>query len=71
MVIKQIPSLKINDDKSVGEDRELEESVESETTILKMLKHPNIIQYYDSFTIASTTHIVMEYAEGSVENMFC
>lgn len=39
----------------------------NETKVLKMLNHPNIIQYYDSFlshTDATSMYIVMEYAPG-------
>lgn len=34
----------------------------NEVAILKSLKHPNIIRYYDSFTSSGSFYIVMEYA---------
>ncbi|KAJ8980557.1 hypothetical protein NQ317_001064 [Molorchus minor] len=40
------------------------QSTKNEVAILKSLNHPNIIQYYDSFTINSTFYIVMEYASS-------
>ena len=38
----------------------------SETRVLSMLRHPNIIKYYDSFlsTDGSLMYIVMEFAPG-------
>ena len=39
----------------------------NETKVLKMLNHPNIIQYHESFlshTDATSMYIVMEYAPG-------
>ena len=38
----------------------------NETKVLSMLKHPNIIRYYDSFLSPDLTHmyIVMEFAPG-------
>ena len=38
----------------------------SETRVLSMLGHPNIIKYYDSFlsTDGSLMYIVMEFAPG-------
>ena len=38
----------------------------NETKVLSMLKHPNIIRYYDSFLSSDLTHmyIVMEFAPG-------
>lgn len=35
-----------------------------EVTILKKLKHPNIIKFYNSFEEENSLYIVMEYAEG-------
>ena len=38
----------------------------NETKVLSMLKHPNIIRYYDNFLSpdATSMYIVMEYATG-------
>jgi len=36
----------------------------NEINVLKMLHHPNIIGYYDSFTAEKSLMIVMEYAPG-------
>lgn len=38
----------------------------NETNVLSMLKHPNIIRYYDSFLSSDLTHmyIIMEFAHG-------
>ena len=37
---------------------------ENEITLLKVLKGPTIIRYYDSFIENDSIHIIMEYAEG-------
>ena len=37
---------------------------ENEVTLLKVLKGPTIIRYYESFTQNETIYIVMECAEG-------
>ena len=36
----------------------------NEVKVLSMLKHPNIIEYYDSFFHEQAMMIVMEYASG-------
>ena len=38
----------------------------NEINVLKMLHHPNIIGYYDSFTAEKSLMIVMEYAPGRI-----
>ena len=40
----------------------------NEVTILKMLNHPNIIEYYESFLADKAMMIVMEYAEGLLQS---
>lgn len=35
----------------------------NEAKILKMLKHPNIIEYFDSYFRDNEFHIIMEYAQ--------
>jgi NIMA (never in mitosis gene a)-related kinase len=37
---------------------------ENEISLLKVLKGPTIIRYFDSFIESDAIHIVMEYAEG-------
>ena len=39
----------------------------NEINVLKMLHHPNIIGYYDSFTAEKSLMIVMEYAPGEMQ----
>jgi NIMA (never in mitosis gene a)-related kinase len=42
---------------------------ENELALLKLLKGPTIIRYYDSFVENDIIHIVMEYAEkGSLHD---
>jgi NIMA (never in mitosis gene a)-related kinase 8 len=43
------------------EERKL---AENEIALLKVLKGPTIVRYYDSFIENEAIHIVMEYAEG-------
>lgn len=56
MVIKQIPV----DDLPIHERR----ASMTEVSVLKMLKHPNIVGYYDSFVEDKSLMIAMEYAPG-------
>ena len=56
MVIKQIPV----DDLPIEERR----SSMNEVSVLKMLQHPNIVAYYDSFVEEKSLMIAMEYAPG-------
>ena len=41
----------------------------NEINVLKMLHHPNIIGYYDSFTAEKSLMIVMEYAPGNYHDI--
>ena len=56
VVIKQIPV-----DELLAEERR---SAMNEVSVLKMLKHPNIVAYYDSFVEDKSLMIAMEYAPG-------
>ena len=56
VVIKQIPV----DDLPIEERR----VSMNEVSVLKMLKHPNIVAYYDSFVEDKSLMIAMEYAPG-------
>ena len=56
VVIKQIPV----DDLPIAERR----ASMNEVSVLKMLKHPNIVAYYDSFVEDKSLMIAMEYAPG-------
>lgn len=38
--------------------------------VLKMLEHPNIIKYYDSYIEKQRVCIVMDYAEGGNFNFY-
>ena len=62
MVIKQIPV----------DDLRTEErmATTNEVKVLSMLKHPNIIAYYDNFVDEKSLMIVMEYAPGGTLNDF-
>ena len=42
----------------------------NEVKVLSMLKHPNIIAYYDNFVDEKSLMIVMEYAPGGTLNDF-
>merc|ERR1719487_693655 len=37
---------------------------QSEAKVLRSLKHPNIVGYYDTFVEATKLYIVMEFADG-------
>ncbi len=56
VVIKQIPV----DDLPIDERR----ASMNEVSVLKMLQHPNIVAYYDSFVEEKSLMIAMEYAPG-------
>jgi len=43
-------------------DSEILQQAKNEAKILKMLKHPNIIEYFDSYFRDNEFHIIMEYA---------
>lgn len=47
-------------------DREGRQEALTEARVLAMLKHPNIIDYYDSFLEDKALMIAMEYAEGTL-----
>eukprot|EP01062_Namystynia_karyoxenos_P070135 TRINITY_DN6550_c0_g1_i1.p2 TRINITY_DN6550_c0_g1~~TRINITY_DN6550_c0_g1_i1.p2 ORF type:complete len:526 (+),score=190.83 TRINITY_DN6550_c0_g1_i1:138-1580(+) len=40
------------------------EAVDSEVTLLRSLKHPNIVRYEECIHIGSVLYLVMEYADG-------
>uniref|UniRef100_A0A7S3LWD3 non-specific serine/threonine protein kinase n=1 Tax=Palpitomonas bilix TaxID=652834 RepID=A0A7S3LWD3_9EUKA len=42
-----------------------EKRLKSEVDILKRMKHPNIVEYYESFTEGDNFYIVMELVEGT------
>ena len=62
MVIKQIPV----------DDLRTEERVATtnEVTVLRMLKHPNIVAHYGNFVDQKSLMIVMEYAPGGTLHDF-
>ena len=62
MVIKQIPV----------DDLQTEERVATtnEVTVLRMLKHPNIVAHYGNFVHERSLMIVMEYAPGGTLHDF-
>ena len=55
-IIKQIPVEEMS--------REERQAAMNEVKVLSMLKHPNIIAYFDSFFEEKALMIVMEYAQG-------
>ena len=59
LIVKEIPM-----DDLTTEDRI---ASKNEINVLKMLHHPNIIGYYDSFTAEKSLMIVMEYAPGEMQ----
>ena len=61
-MIKQIPM----DDLGTAE----RVSAMNEVKVLSMLKHPNIIAYYDNFVFEKALMIVMEYAPGGTLHDF-
>ena len=61
LVIKQIPV----DEMGVDERK----ASQTEVDVLAMLKHPNIIAYFDSFMQDKSMMIVMEYAPGTLLEM--
>lgn len=56
LVLKQIPV----DEMSIDERK----ASETEAKVLDMLKHPNIIAYFESFIEDNSIMIAMEYAPG-------
>ena len=62
VVIKQIP---VDD---LGKEERF--SALNEVKVLAMLKHPNIIAYYDNFVEEKSLMIVMEYAPGGTLHDF-
>ena len=61
VIVKEIPL-----DDLTTEDRI---ASKNEINVLKMLHHPNIIGYYDSFTAEKSLMIVMEYAPGTLTGL--
>ena len=57
LVLKQIPV----DEMSIDERK----ASETEAKVLDMLKHPNIIAYFESFIEDNSIMIAMEYAPGT------
>ena len=55
-VLKQVNVASLN-------SKEQTEAV-SEVILLRKVRHPNIVKYYDSFIDGKSLYIVMEYAEG-------
>lgn len=62
VIVKEIPM-----DDLTTEDRI---ASKNEISVLKMLHHPNIIGYYDSFTAEKSLMIVMEYAAGVTDKFY-
>ncbi len=62
VVIKQIP---VDD---LGKEERF--SAMNEVKVLSMLKHPNIIAYYENFVEEKSLWIVMEYAPGETLHRF-
>ena len=61
LVIKQIPV----DEMGIDERK----ASQTEVEVLAMLKHPNIIAYFDSFMQDKSLMIAMEYAPGAFRVM--
>lgn len=62
VVIKQIP---VDD---LGTEERF--AALNEVKVLSMLKHPNIVAYYDNFVHEKSLMIVMEYAPGATLHEF-
>ncbi|MCL4145960.1 UNVERIFIED_CONTAM: hypothetical protein GTU68_016565 [Idotea baltica] len=58
VVIKKIPI----ESSPISQDDTL--ATENEVMVLKILNHPNILEYYENFIENNTMFIVMEYAPG-------
>ena len=56
VIIKQIPVEQMT--------KEERQAAQNECQVLKLLNHPNVIEYYENFLEAKALMIAMEYAPG-------
>ena len=60
---KQKVAIKILDKEKINDDSDIER-IRREIHILSILRHPNIVQLYETITNDNNIYIVMEYVEG-------
>ena len=60
---KQKVAIKILDKEKINDEADIER-IRREIHILSILRHPNIVQLYETITSDNTIYIIMEYVEG-------
>ena len=60
---KQKVAIKILDKEKINDDSDIER-IRREIHILSILRHPNIVQLYETITNDNNIYIIMEYVEG-------
>ena len=60
---KQKVAIKILDKEKINDEADIER-IRREIHILSILRHPNIVQLYETITSDNTIYIIMEYIEG-------
>ena len=60
---KQKVAIKILDKEKINDETDIER-IRREIHILSILRHPNIVQLYETMTSDNNIYIVMEYVEG-------
>ena len=63
MPTKQKVAVKILDKDKINDDTDIER-IKREIHILSILRHPNIVQLYETITNENNIYIIMEYVEG-------
>ena len=60
---KQKVAIKILDKEKINDEADIER-IRREIHILSILRHPNIVQLYETITCSNNIYIIMEYVEG-------
>ena len=63
VIIKQIPVEQMT--------KEERQAAQNECQVLKLLNHPNVIEYYENFLEDKALMIAMEYAPGGPASLHC